>query len=339
MDDWEELEHDAFGPQDRTVNVSLALAGAVATTAPLVVGLAVGHHELGLFGAIGGLNTAVVMTPTTRVRRTTWGCLTACSGTAAVGLATLTHRPAWIAVVVTVLWSVLWALFRALGPEGALVGFTTTAVFIIVNGLPGSASMSEARMVEYAAGSALALLLLSIPAPTRGAAVAHLPWSAIARRAREKGIIRRHAVRIGLVAGVATVVYRALNLTFGYWVPLTAVAVLQPDAKRSRVRALQRSAGTLGGTAIVAMVALTTSNEWVLVGVIFVVAGGLFALKERSYFWLTMLLTPTALLMTSTVRFYGWDIAITRVTNTAIGLVLAVVAIELVSRWRVAGAR
>ncbi len=139
---------------------------------------------------------------------------------------------------------------------------------------------------------------------------------------------------MGLVAGAATALYRALGLTFGYWIPLTSVAVLQPDSYNSRVRALQRTAGTLVGTAIVAVVAVVTRNEGVLVAIIFLVSGGLFALKERGYFWLTMLLTPTALLMTSTVRFYGWDISITRLVNTAIGLVIAVTVIEVGSRLR-----
>jgi hypothetical protein len=40
--------------------------------------------------------------------------------------------------------------------------------------------------------------------------------------------------------------------------------------------------------------------------------------------------------MTSTVRFYGWDIAITRMMNTAIGLVIAVAVIEVVGHVRVA---
>ncbi len=43
-----------------------------------------------------------------------------------------------------------------------------------------------------------------------------------------------------------------------------------------------------------------------------------------------MLLTPTALLMTSTVRFYGWSIAISRFVNTGIGLLIALTVIEVV---------
>lgn len=333
--EWEALERDAFRAQERSVRIPLAVAGAVATTAPLVVGVATGRHTLGLICAVGGLNTALVMSPIARGRRFTWGSFAALSGTAAVGVATVAHRPAWVAVLATLVWSAAWALLRAVGPEGTLVGFSTTAVMVIIIGLPGSPGEWWTRMVEYAVGSLFALILLSVPAPTPGGpSPGPIPWSALTRATRADGIVRRHTIRMGLVAGAATALYRALGLTFGYWIPLTSVAVLQPDSYNSRVRALQRTAGTLVGTAIVAVVAVVTRNEGVLVAIIFLVSGGLFALKERGYFWLTMLLTPTALLMTSTVRFYGWDISITRLVNTAIGLVIAVTVIEVGSRLR-----
>jgi hypothetical protein len=336
-DEWEALERDAFRAQQRSVNVPLAITGTVATTAPLVVGVAIGNHALGLVCAIGGLNTALVMSPMARGRRMTWGSITALSGTAAVGVATATHQPAWAAVVATLVWSSAWALLRALGPEGTLVGFTTTAVMVIINGLPGTPGQCWTRMVEYAVGSLLALALMSLPAPTSGdPRPAPIPWSAITGAVRAPGIVRRHAIRVGLVAAATTTLYRALHLVFGYWIPLTAVAVLQPDARSSQVRALQRTAGTLVGTAIVVVVAVATHNVGALVVFVFLASGGLFALKERGYFWLTMLLTPTALLMTSTVRFYGWDIAITRMMNTAIGLVIAVAVIEVVGHVRLA---
>jgi len=332
---WRALEREAFRSAERSVDATTVVAGAIATTAPLVVGAIIGNHALGLFCALGGLNTALVMGPFGRPRRFAWGLFTALSGTGAVGLATLTHHPAWVAVVITVVWSISWALLRAIGPEGALVGFTTTAVFIIVNGIPGGSAQTFARVVEYAVGSGLALGLMLLPRPAiRDTKPRPIPWSLFTRSLRRDGIVRRHAIRVGVVAGIATVLYRILNLTFGYWIPLTAVAVLQPDAQASRVRALQRTAGTLIGTAIVAVVALLTRNEGVLVLLVLLASAGLFALKERGYFWFTMLLTPTALLMLSTVQFHGWSLGVTRVVNTGLGLLIALVVIEIAHRGR-----
>jgi uncharacterized membrane protein YccC len=229
----------------------------------------------------------------------------------------------------------MWALLRAIGPEGALVGFTTTAVFVIVNGLPGVAGQSWTRMAEYTVGSGFALALMVLPAPgVENLPARPIPWSVFSQTLSRRGIVRRNAIRVGIATGAATIFYRVLDLTFGYWIPLTALAVLQPDAHGSRVRALQRTAGTLLGTAIVVVVAVATRNEESLVVIIFLVSGGLFALKDRGYFWLTMLLTPTALLMTSTVRFYGWDIAVARLVNTGIGLLIALAVIEVVHHRR-----
>ena len=333
--EWRAVEREAFRSTEHDVDLTTVAVGAIATTAPLVVGALINNHALGLFCALGGLNTALVMGPFARSRRFVWGLFTALTGTAAVGLATLTHHPAWVAVLITVIWSISWALLRAIGPEGTLVGFTTTAVFIIVNGLPGSPSQSFARVAEYAVGSGVALGLMLLPRPGVTAAKPRpIPWPLFIQSMRRGGIVRRHGVRVGVVAGIATVLYRVLNLTFGYWIPLTSVAVLQPDAHASRVRALQRTAGTLIGTAIVAAVAVFTRNESVLIFIVLLASGGLFALKERGYFWLTMLLTPTALLMLSTVQFHGWSLGVTRIVNTGVGLLIALVVIEVASRGR-----
>ena len=333
MDDWEAVEREAFRAQEREVNVGGAAAGAVVTTGPLIVGAAIGDHALGLLCALGGLNTALAMSAGSRRGRAAWGGLVAVSGTVAVGVATLTHEIAWVAVLATLVWSTAWALWRASGPDGVLAGFVTTAVFIIVNGLGGSPGLTGVRMLEFGAGAAVALGVMVLPAPRAGVrGPGPIDRSAVRRAVRTPGPVRRHALRVGVVTAASTALYRALGLEFGYWVPLTAVAVLQPDAHNSRVRAVQRAAGTVVGTVVVAVVAELTSNEGALIALVFVASGGLFALRDRSYYWFVMLLTPTALLMLSTVEFSGWHIALTRIVNTAVGIVIAVVAIDVSAR-------
>ena len=124
----------------------------------------------------------------------------------------------------------------------------------------------------------------------------------------------------------------AALVTFGYWIPLTALAVLQPDGHSSRVRALQRTTGTLLGTAAVVVVAEVTDATGVIVALVAVAAFALFALRSRSYHWLVTLLTPTALLMISTVGFDGRDLALDRLGTTAAGVALALAAAAVVPR-------
>jgi hypothetical protein len=82
---------------------------------------------------------------------------------------------------------------------------------------------------------------------------------------------------------------------------------------------------------LVAIIASLTHNETALIVLTFIASGGLFALRDRGYQWLVMLLTPTALLMISTVDFQGWSVAISRVLDTAIGIAVALIAMAIVA--------
>ena len=189
--------------------------------------------------------------------------------------------------------------------------------------------------MQFGAGGVVGLVLFLLATDDEDEPLDRAPLQQSVRAALStpRHPVRVHALRTGVTTAVATAVYRALGLTFGYWLPLTSLAVLQPDLHSSRVRALQRGAGTLVGAAIVAVVASLTSNDALLIAFTACSAFALFGIGERSYHWLVLLLTPTALLMISTLEFSGWDIAGTRVVNTAIGIALALLAIELTSRW------
>jgi hypothetical protein len=81
------------------------------------------------------------------------------------------------------------------------------------------------------------------------------------------------------------------------------LAVLQPNEHASGVRAVQRAVGTLVGTALIALLTIATGDEWLMVTGQGIAAFGLFALFARGYFWLVVLLTPTALLTLSAVDY------------------------------------
>jgi uncharacterized membrane protein YccC len=92
------------------------------------------------------------------------------------------------------------------------------------------------------------------------------------------------------------------------------------------VRGLQRAAGTLLGTVAVALITIATGEAWVLIACQGVAAFGLFALSERGYFWLVVLLTPTALLTVSAVDPQGVAVAFERAAWSALGIVLGIAA-------------
>ena len=65
-----------------------------------------------------------------------------------------------------------------------------------------------------------------------------------------------------------------------------------------------------------------------------IAAFGLFALFARGYFWLVVLLTPTALLTVSAVDYQGVAVALERAGWSALGIVLGLAVAELC--WRLA---
>jgi uncharacterized membrane protein YccC len=145
-------------------------------------------------------------------------------------------------------------------------------------------------------------------------------------------LLRAHALRLAAIVATTILVYQLLGLEHGYWVPLTVLAVVQPEEHASDVRALQRGAGTLIGTAVIALITIAFGGHWLLVVCQGFAAFGLFALFARGYFWLVVLLTPTALLTISAVDYQGVAIAIERAGWSALGIVVGLGIAELV--WR-----
>ncbi len=280
---------------------------------------------------LGGLNVALAMGPGRPAVRMRWGVATALAGAAATGLATLVHPIGWLSVIVAFVVVAIACTLRALGPDGALVGFVISAVYVITNGLPGVATEAPARAAQFLVGGAVAVVLMVVAGLVQGdegragrPAVSVL--SALLRSAPE---VRQHSLTVAATVAGTTVLYRALELDFGYWIPLTALAVLQPAPHASRVRLIQRASGTGIGCLVVLIAVLVSADDALLVSAVGVSSFGLFLLRERSYHWLVLLLTPTALLMISTVDFEGTEIVAERIIDTAVGLVVALAVVGL----------
>jgi len=225
------------------------------------------------------------------------------------------------------------------------------AIFAITNGIPAGTLNVGERTTWFAAGSLVGLVLMAAARAPRlaryapeNAAAADPPLLPAFLANLGKLLdtflhdvpLRAHALRLATVVAGTTLIYRELGLAHGYWIPLTTLAVLQPEEHASHVRALQRGAGTLVGTVAVALLTVLTGSEWALVAGQGVAAFLLFSLFARSYFWLVVGLTPTALLTVSAVDYQGVSIALQRAGNSAIGIVVGIAVGELA--WRIAPA-
>jgi len=330
-----DLVREAFRTEEHGLEWRAGVAGAVATVGPLAIGIASGDAVLGLIAAIGGLNVSLCVPAAGPRSRLWWGSLAAVSQVAAFALANLVRDHEWALVMATLLWVSGWALVRAAGRAGAILGFATAAVFVILAGIPGSPEPFGERLLWFSLGS-MAGVVLMVAARRGPEASGHVVRDSLravreAATGRDSGL-RAHAARLGVAVAASTLLYLVLGLAHGYWVPLTALAILQPEERATRVRSVQRAVGTLAGTALIVVITVSTHEPWALAAGAAVAAFGLFALDARGYFWLVALLTPTALFMLSAVEFQGDEIGLERVADSSLGILIGLAFGEVV--WR-----
>jgi hypothetical protein len=329
---------EAFRVERSGVDPLAGLAGAVASCAPLALGIATGEPEIGVVACFGGLNAALAVPRGALRERLGWGSGAALACCVSLALATAVQGSVAGSVAVAFGWIALSAFLRALGHNGGLAGFVIGAIFVIANGIPAESLDVGTRALWFFLGSVAGVVLMVVAyargAPASAAAATGLTTPSRSLRQLRDAVsgdrlLRAHALRLAVIVATTTLLYRLLDLEHGYWVPLTVLAVLQPEAHASTVRALQRATGTLVATAVIALLTIASGEDWFMVAVQGIAAFGLFAFKARGYFWLVVMLTPTALLTISAVDYQGDTVALERAAWSALGIVLGLALAEV----------
>jgi hypothetical protein len=334
---------EAFRVERRGIDVRPGLAGGFASCAPLALGIALDEPAIGAAGAFGGLNAALGVPRGALRERIGWGAGATIGCCASVAIATAVQGNVAASVAAAFILVGLAAFLRTFGRTGALTGFVIGAIFVIMNGIPAAPLDVGERVLWFALGSLVGVVLM-VAAYARDAPSprpAEPPLGAVLMRGVRQfrdGLageaLRAHALRLASIVAATTLLYQLLDLEHGYWVPLTALAVLQPEEHASSVRAIQRATGTLVATAVIALLTIGTGEQWVMVAGQGIAAFGLFALHSRGYFWLVVLLTPTALLTLSAVDYQGDAVALERAAWSVLGIALGLAMAELL--WRLA---
>jgi Fusaric acid resistance protein-like len=335
-----ELWAEAFRVQRQGLDLRAGLAGAVACCAPLALGIALGEATIGVTASFGGLNGALAVPRGTLRERLGWGGGAALGCCASVAIATAVQDSVAASVAATFVVVGLAAFLRTFGVNGGLTGFVIGAIFVIMGGIPAEPLDVGERVLWFGLGS-LGGVVLMVAAYARDAPRTSPAATGLARATRQlrdalagDKLLRAHALRLASIVAATTLLYRLFGLEHGYWVPLTVVAVLQPEEHASSVRAIQRATGTLVGTAVIAVLTVATGEEWVMVAGQGIAAFGLFALHSRGYFWLVVLLTPAVLLTLSAVDYQGDAVALERAAWSALGIMIGLAIAELL--WRLA---
>jgi hypothetical protein len=143
----------------------------------------------------------------------------------------------------------------------------------------------------------------------------------------------RHALRFGAALALGVAIYRLVGFDdHGYWLPLTVLFVLKPDAGQTSDRIAMRAAGTVAGLAVATALAEAMSDAVIPTTAVLTVAAALaFALLAIEYALFTTAITVYVVLLTDTLGASAFESAGERALGTALGIVVAALA------WRVFG--
>jgi uncharacterized membrane protein YccC len=136
----------------------------------------------------------------------------------------------------------------------------------------------------------------------------------------------RYTLRLGVLMLLGVVVFKALDLPHGYWLPFTIVVVLQPDYGSTRQRAGQRVLGTLGGS-LLASTLLWLELPFAALATASAVTIFLFGyFVRRNYAIAVFFITLFIVLLTETNGAVTVAFTVERLGSTLAGGILALLA-------------
>jgi uncharacterized membrane protein YccC len=172
--------------------------------------------------------------------------------------------------------------------------------------------------------------------PVAPAAQDEIGWAGLTLRANLtlSGETGRHAARLAVVAGLAELMVETSGLPEGRWVVLTVFLVLRPDYSTTVSRSIHRAVGTAVGAglgAAAASLAHSISGGLIVASVIAVAAA--YALFEVHYVIYSSALTVYIVILLDIFGLNADTTAVARLTDTAIGAALALIAYSVWPTW------
>ncbi len=154
-------------------------------------------------------------------------------------------------------------------------------------------------------------------------------WERIRLHLTPRSFRFRHALRLALALLAGYIVLHVLHPRHGYWILLTTLMVCQPSYGATRLRLVQRVAGTIIGLVLGwAVLRLVPALSWQLP--LIIVAGVVFfATRLRRYPTATAAITLFIVLCFNQVGS-GYEVMWPRLLDTLVGSVIAALAMRLV---------
>ena len=142
-----------------------------------------------------------------------------------------------------------------------------------------------------------------------------------------ESLVFRHALRVATAAGVGMAAYQLLHVPHGMWVPLTVLIVLQPQLGSTVSRALHRTAGTLLGAVLAAVLVYLLRDTPGMEAAVLACLFFTLLFFRRRYWLAVVFLTPLILLLLTLLTGRPWVEIVERIGDTLLGAALALLAV------------
>jgi len=136
----------------------------------------------------------------------------------------------------------------------------------------------------------------------------------------------RYTARITVLALAGVWAMKTLDLKHGYWLPFTALVVLQPDYGSTRVKAVQRLMGTLAGSILASFVLWLRQPFPVLMAATALTAFGFGFYLRRNYGIAVIYITLFVVVLTESLGPTTLALTVERFGDTFAGGLLALLA-------------
>jgi uncharacterized membrane protein YccC len=239
------------------LSFGFAIRNGTGVAIPLVVGVLADDVPAGAVAGGGALIVGFADVGETRRHRAAAMLATAVLGAISTAVGDLVSESEVAALLATGLWGIGTGLLVAGGPITGVVGLSATVGLIVFAGST-TGPHAPLELGGYALAGGVFQSAIAALVPTRSGYPAHPhPLSflreSIAAAVSWSDAIGRHAVRLGAALSAATAVYRVLPVDRGFWIPITVLFVMRPEAGKTRTRILQRFLGTVLGLLVLTL--------------------------------------------------------------------------------------
>jgi hypothetical protein len=331
---------------------------AAAIALPLIVGISTGHDRAAGWGAVGAFLTDMAMDQPERRFRARVVAAAACFVALGGFLGALAGIGGWAIYPLVGAWAVVSGLMAAVSARAALVGVSSATallyaasfristaeaaragLWMLVSGL-GAAAIGWAWHAAAGAGGGAGPGGAAGPGrragPGRAAGPVGAAWLHGARRTVQRNLVLRHsryvhhALRLTVVSEVATLLYRLLSTTDGFWIPEAALFIGRPDAGATRRRSVLRIAGSAVGVTLTTLVLVTLEPSPAGLAAISVLAGFVaFAVHRVNFGLYVTFVTVLFVLLTAFGGVPESHAVVQRLAFNVLGAGLAVAALRL----------